>query len=146
MNYDTWHMGEYGNLPGARTPEQHYTEYEAYVQAAERAALKTGEVPSFDLTPELRAAALRGLPLFSRVPLRGDVFGPYSDIDELRRKARQYAHREYLGRPKIETIQSTGETVIIPWQGVKHTIATAFDEATLKMVPHCQRLFAMRGI
>lgn len=61
------------------------------------------EQPGFDITPKLCESALRGLPLFSRVPVKSDVFGPYSDIDDLRRQARNYAQREYAWHPKTDT-------------------------------------------
>ncbi|MGH8562699.1 MAG: PLxRFG domain-containing protein [Gammaproteobacteria bacterium] len=81
---------------------------------------------AFDATnPDIR---------YSRVPVGGDVFGHYSDLEDLRRKVRDYAQREYVFRPKIEVVRATKEQVIIPWQGVKHTIAGARDEATLKTV------------
>ncbi|MGH8471886.1 MAG: DUF6782 family putative metallopeptidase, partial [Gammaproteobacteria bacterium] len=105
----------------------------ALARAAARHAAR-GAVMNRAGSARSQAPAYSGSPLFSRVQVGGDVFGPYSDLEDLRRKVRDYAQREYVLRPKIETVRSTKEQVIIPWQGVKHTIATAFDDATLRTV------------
>ena len=104
---------------------------EDVVALAKAAAKHAGRTPSY---LPLGKGEEPNATLFSRVQVGGDAFGPYSGLEDLRRKVRDYAQREYVLRPKVEIVRASKEQVIIPWQGVKHTIASARDEATLKTV------------
>lgn len=76
-----------------------------------------------------------------RQPKQGDIvdvdgkfFGDTKDLEQLRRKARDYAQANYVAAPKTVKVTDAGEDVIVNWQGLKHAIAKAPTATELQVI------------
>lgn len=67
------------------------------------------------------------------VVLAGNEFGVYSTLIDLRRKVLAWARKKIAGQRVVN--DHTGETIIIPWQGVRHALSRYPSVEKLLVVP-----------